>query len=57
LLLKRFAQLVEQPRVLYGDHRLAGEAGEQRHLLIGERPNLLPVDDNRADQFVLFKPL
>src|ERR1700730_11478240 len=44
LLLERFAQLVEQPRVLYGDDGLAGKAREQRDLFIAEGPDLLAVD-------------
>ena len=37
-------QLVEQPRVLDGDHGLGGEVLNQLDLLIGERPHLLAVD-------------
>ena len=44
LLLQRFAQLVEQPRVLDGDDGLGGEVRDQRDLLVGERANLLPVN-------------
>ena len=36
LLLQRFAQLVEQPRVLNGDDGLIGEGLDQRDLLVGE---------------------
>ena len=46
LLLQRFAQLVEQPGVLDGDDRLAGEVLHQLDLLVGERANLLAVDGN-----------
>ena len=35
------AQLVEQPRVLDGDHRLGGEVLHQLDLLVGEWPHLL----------------
>ena len=44
LLLQRFAQLVEQPRVLDGDDGLSGEVLDQLDLLVGERPDLLAVD-------------
>ena len=45
LLLQRFAEfgcasLVEQPRVLDGDHRLVGEGRHQLDLLVGERADL-----------------
>ena len=52
LLLQRLAQiigalpqLVKQPRVLDGDHRLLGEIVDQFDLLVGERPDFLAVDD------------
>ena len=51
----RFAQLVEQPRVLDGDDRLGGEVLDQLDLLVGERPHLLAVDDDRADQLVFLE--
>ena len=35
--LQRFAQLVEQPRVLDGDDGLRGEVGEQLDLLVAKR--------------------
>ena len=38
------AQLVQQPRVLDGDHRLRGEVLHQLDLLVGERSDLLAVD-------------
>ena len=37
-------QLGEQPRVLDGDGRLVGEGLQQRDLTVGERPDLVPVD-------------
>src|SRR5262249_4723083 len=49
------AQLVEQPRVLNGDDRLAGEVGDQFDLLFGEGTHLLSQDINRADQLVLLE--
>ena len=44
LLLQRFTQLVEQPRVLDGDHGLGGKVLYQRDLLVAKRANLLAVD-------------
>ena len=41
-------QLGEQPRVLDGDGRLVGEGLHQRDLAVGERPDLVPVDDDHA---------
>ena len=55
LLLQRFAQLVEQARVLDGDDGLGGEVLDQFDLLVGERPNLLGVDRNGADQRVVLE--
>ena len=40
LLLQRFAQLVEQPRVLDSDDGLGGEVLDQLDLLVGEGPRL-----------------
>ena len=34
------AQLTEQPRVLHRDHRLRGEAFQERDLFLGEGPDL-----------------
>ena len=39
------AQLVEQARVLDGDHGLVGETVDQLDLLIGEGPHLLAIDE------------
>ena len=50
-----FAQLVEQPRVLDGDHGLGGEILDQLDLLVGEREHLLPVDADDADQLVVLE--
>ena len=52
---RRFAQLVEQPRVLDGDDGLGGEIRDQLDLLVGERPHLLAVDGDRADQLVVLE--
>ena len=51
----RFAQLVEQPRVLDGDDGLGGEVLHQLDLLVGERPHLLAIDDDGADQLVILE--
>src|SRR5215831_16610559 len=55
LLLQRLAQLVEQARVLDGDDGLGGEIAHQLDLLVGERPYLLAVDGNGAEQLVLLE--
>src|SRR5215475_10881648 len=55
LLLQRFAQLVEQARVLDGDDRLGGKILDQLNLFVGERARLLTVNDDRANQLVLFE--
>src|SRR6516225_3798924 len=55
LLLKRFAQLVEQARVLDGDDRLGGEVLDQLDLLVGERLNLLVIDVDGANQAALLE--
>ena len=49
------AQFVEQPRVLDGDDGLGGEVLHQLDLFIGERPDLLAIDDDGADQLVLLE--
>ena len=49
------AQFVEQPRVLDGDDGLGGEVLYQLDLLVGERPHLLAVDGDGADQLVLLE--
>src|SRR6476469_8179043 len=55
LLLQRFAQLVEQARILDGDDGLRGEVLNQLDLLIGERPKLLAEDAEGTDQFALLE--
>ena len=50
--LNRLAQLVEQPRVLDGDHGLTGEFSHHFDLLFGERANFLAIYYNGADQLV-----
>ena len=60
LLVERFTeiigalpQFVEQPRVLDGDDRLGGEIADKIDLLVGKRVNILMVDGDRADQFIV----
>ena len=48
LLLQRFAQLVEQSRVLDGDDGLGGEIRDQLNLFVAERSHFLAVDDRWA---------
>src|SRR5262245_45879617 len=55
LLLQRFTQLVEQAGILNGDDGLRGEVLDQLDLLVRERPDFLPVDDNAADQLVVLE--
>ncbi len=50
LLLQRFAQLTEQPRVLDGDDGLGGEVLNKVDLLVGESAWFLPVDNDRANK-------
>ena len=50
---ERLAQLAEQARVLDGDDGLGSEAGEKRHLLVGEREDFLAVNDDSADQLIV----
>jgi hypothetical protein len=55
LLLQRFAQLVEQPRVLYGNDRLIGEILHQLDLPVGEGPDFLTIDDNAPHQRIVLE--
>src|SRR5215469_520002 len=55
LLLQRFAQLVEQARVLDSDDGLLCEMAHKLDLLVGEWSDFLAVDENRADQIVLLE--
>src|SRR5215217_5297237 len=52
---KRFGQLVEQPRVLDGDDGLVCEVLHQPDLLVSERADLLAVDGNGADQLIFLE--
>src|SRR5262249_7646112 len=55
LLLQRFPQLVEQARILDGDDGLVRKVRNYFDLLVGERPDLLTVDDNGADEVVVLE--
>ena len=55
LLLQRFAQLIEQPRVLDGDDGLRGKVRDKLDLLVGKRSYLLAVDDDAADQLAILE--
>ena len=48
-----FLDLLEQPRVLDGEHRLGREGLEQRHHRLRELARLAAPDDQRADDLVL----
>jgi hypothetical protein len=48
-------QLVEQPRVLDGDHGLGGEILDQLDLLVGERAHLLTIDGDNTDELLLLQ--
>ena len=50
LLLQRLARLGDEPRVLHRDDRLRREILQQRDLLVGERPDLLAIDCDHAEQ-------
>src|SRR5207253_8033264 len=55
LLLERFAQLGEQPRVLNGDDGLRGEVRHQLDLFIGKWQNALAVNRDCADEIVFLE--
>ena len=50
---QRLPGLVEQPHVFDRNDGLAGEILQQRDLLVGERPDLLPVQIDHADDIVV----
>src|SRR5262249_56213492 len=50
LLLKRFAQLVEQPRLLERDHGLIGKGLEQSNLSLREELGLSAAECDRANR-------
>jgi hypothetical protein len=43
-------ELPQQPGILDRNHGLVGEIGHQLDLLVGERPHLLAIDADNADQ-------
>src|SRR5262249_57615294 len=47
------AQFTEEPRVFHRDHSLRREVLQQRDLLVGEGPNLVAVDLDRAENIVV----
>src|SRR5262245_6018486 len=55
LLLKRFTQLIEQPRVLDGDYGLCGEVLHQFNLFIGEGAYLCAIDEKGTKQFIVLE--
>ena len=55
LLLQRFTQLVEQPRVLDGDDGLLGEIAHQLDLLVAEGPHLSTVDGDGPSYLVVLE--
>src|SRR5262249_21342530 len=55
LLLQRFAQLVEQARVLDRDDGLVGEVLDQLDLLVSERAHLLAIDTDATNQVVVLE--
>src|SRR4029450_13010232 len=55
LLLERLTQFVEQAGVLNGDDRLSGEVLYKIDFLSTERPHLLPVNDDTADQLIILE--
>jgi hypothetical protein len=53
LLLQSLARLGQESRVLHRDDRLRREILQQRDLLVGERSNLLAVQDDEAENGVI----
>ncbi len=54
-IIRTLAQFPEQTRVLNGDNRLSGEIAQQLNLLVAERPDLLSIDPDCADQLGVLK--
>ena len=52
-MLEGLAGLGDEPRILDRDHRLRGEVLYEGDLLIGERPHLLTVNIECAEQRVV----
>src|SRR5262249_12636000 len=62
LLLQRFGeirralpQLIEQPCIFDGDDCLFREIADEIDLLVGERTNLLPIDDDSPHQLIILE--
>src|SRR5215813_614694 len=55
LLLQRFAQLVEQPRILDGDDGLTRKIRNKLNLLLGERAYLLSINSQHTDHCVILE--
>ena len=55
LLVERLLRLVEQAHVLDRDHRLVGERAEQRYLVLGKRPHVLPAQQDGAERLAFAK--
>src|SRR5216683_7672694 len=53
LLLERFAQLVQQPRIFDSDDGLGGEVLDELDLLVGEWQNFLSVYGESADHLLV----
>ena len=51
----RFAQLIEQARILDGDDRLVGEARQEFNLLVSKQPNRLAINGHRAYELVVLE--
>jgi hypothetical protein len=47
--LEGLAQFIQEPRILDGDNGLFREIADEIDLLIGERANLLPIDNDSPD--------
>ena len=54
-LLVQSVEFLEQPRVLDGDDGLRSEVCEQFNLFVGEGTDLLAINGDRANQFVLLE--
>src|SRR5262249_32866071 len=49
------AQFIKQPRVLDGDDGLSGEILQEGNLFVGEVPNISAVNNDRADEVIVFQ--
>ncbi|MFY9600972.1 MAG: hypothetical protein WAR02_12120 [Pseudolabrys sp.] len=53
--MQRFPQFAQQACVLDGDNGLGREVLHKVDLLVGERPHLLAIHGNRANEFALLE--